>query len=398
MVLRPLILLDFRVQLVMSVGMKVTPLAEAGRLDALYRTGLLDSPPEEPFDRLTQLVCRVLGVPVSLVSLVDADRQFFKSQRGLPEPWSQIRETPLTHSFCQHVVIRGEALVISDAASDPAVCGNLAIRDLGVSAYLGVPLTTPEGHILGSLCAIDVKPRNWTETDLLTLEDIAHAVMGEVLLRREIARRRESEEQLSLLGQELTHRIKNIFAVTSSLVALSARAGGTAETVVTVVRQQLSALAKAHDYVTPRRTGDPPLGDGSTLAGLFQVLLAAYPQNQIEIGACDQIVGAKAAQALALIFHETATNAIKYGALSTPEGRIVISCEQQVGALAISWRETGPRRLGTPEQRGFGSSMAERIARSHLGGDLEREWLPTGLVLTLRVPAEGLFEPHVQGS
>src|SRR5215212_2611658 len=161
----------------MSARMQI---AAPERLRALQKTGLLDSPPEEPFDRLTQLVCRVIGVPVSLVSLVDADRQFFKSQRGLPEPWSQVRETPLTHSFCQHVVIRGEALVIDNAASDEIVCNNLAIRDLGVAAYLGVPLTTPEGHVLGSLCAIDAKPRKWTRDDLLTLQDIARAVMGEV--------------------------------------------------------------------------------------------------------------------------------------------------------------------------------------------------------------------------
>ena len=371
----------------MSARMQI---AAPERLRALQKTGLLDSPPEEPFDRLTQLVCRVLGVPVSLVSLVDADRQFFKSQRGLPEPWSQVRETPLTHSFCQHVVIRGEALVIDDAASDADICDNLAIRDLGVAAYLGVPLTTPEGHILGSLCAIDIKPRNWSQSDLLTLQDIAHAVMGEIALRREIARRQESEEQLSLLGQELTHRIKNIFAVTSSLVALAARAGGTAETVVSAVREQLSALAKAHDYVTPNPTGDTSLGDGSTVAGLFAVLLAAYPQNQIEIVGCNQVIGAKAAQALALIFHETATNAVKYGALSTPEGRIVISCEEELGALAISWRENGPGMLGQPQQHGFGSSMAERIAQSQLSGELEREWLPNGLVVTLRAPAERL--------
>src|SRR5829696_454773 len=171
----------------MSARKQTSPIAAPERLQALQKTGLLDSPAEEPFDRLTQLVCRVLDVPVSLVSLVDSDRQFFKSQHGLPEPWSQVRETPLTHSFCQHVVIRGEALVIEDAASDPVVCDNLAIRDLGVVAYLGVPLTTPEGHILGSLCAIDSKPRKWTHDDLLTLQDIAHAVMGEISLRREIA-------------------------------------------------------------------------------------------------------------------------------------------------------------------------------------------------------------------
>ena len=83
------------------------------RLDALRRTGLLDTPPEEVFDRLTRLVRRLLGAPVVLVSLVDADRQFFKSALGLPEPWATRRETPLSHSFCQHVVATGAPLAVA---------------------------------------------------------------------------------------------------------------------------------------------------------------------------------------------------------------------------------------------------------------------------------------------
>ena len=82
-------------------------LRDERRLAALWRTGLLDTPPEQVFDRLTRLVRRLLGTPVALVSLVDADRQFFKSAVGLPEPWAARRETPLSHSFCQHVVATG---------------------------------------------------------------------------------------------------------------------------------------------------------------------------------------------------------------------------------------------------------------------------------------------------
>ena len=360
------------------------------RLRALRATGLLDTPAEEPFDRLTQLVCRVLRVPVSLVSLVDADRQFFKSQQGLPERWARARETPLSHSFCQHVVLRHEPLIVGDARNDPLVCENLAIADLGVAAYLGVPLTTAEGHVLGSLCAIDTEPRVWSQDDLLTLQDIAHAVMGEIVLRAEIVRRRESEEQLALLSQELTHRIKNIFAVTGSLVALSANSGGTVDEVVAAVRRRLGALARAHDYVTPKLP-DRPEEENSTLGGLLKALLAAYPQEQIEIGECDQNVGPKSATALALVLHETATNAVKYGALSTPTGRITVTCDTQPDATTICWKETGgPAIEAMPDRGGFGSSLAERIARGQLSATLDREWLADGLTVSLRVPREQL--------
>jgi signal transduction histidine kinase len=159
-------------------------LADEGRLGALNRTRLLDTPPEEAFDRLTRLVCRLLGVPVALVSLIEADRQFFKSVVGLPEPWSLLRQTSLLHSFCQHVVANGAPLLVQDARGHPLVSDSFAIDDLGVLAYLGMPLATADGHTLGALCAIDTQPRDWTPGDAAALRDLAAVTMGEVTLRR----------------------------------------------------------------------------------------------------------------------------------------------------------------------------------------------------------------------
>src|SRR4051794_22450404 len=105
-------------------------LMHTSRLNALRRTALLDTPAEERFDRLTRLAARVLHAPAALVSLVDEDRQFFKSCVGLPEPWASLRQPPLTHSFCRHVVPLGEPLVVPDARQHPLVRDNPAIVDL----------------------------------------------------------------------------------------------------------------------------------------------------------------------------------------------------------------------------------------------------------------------------
>jgi serine phosphatase RsbU (regulator of sigma subunit) len=175
----------------------VEPLLDAERLAALRESGLLDSGPEEAFDRLTRLARKVLGVPVALVSLVDADRQYFKSAAGLQEPWATTRETPLSHSFCQHVVLREAPLVVTDAPADALVCDNGAITDLGVIAYAGIPLKTAEGHVLGSFCAIDSRPREWSDHDLGVLSDLAAIAQTEIELRRRARRqhvaRRRSE-------------------------------------------------------------------------------------------------------------------------------------------------------------------------------------------------------------
>jgi GAF domain-containing protein len=160
-------------------------LAEPGRLAALHAASLVDSPAEEQFDRLARLAARVVNAPVALVSGVDEDRQFFKSCLGLPEPWATKRETPLSHSFCQHVVAAREPVVISDAREDELMRHNLAIRDLGVIAYLGVPLITREGHAIGTLCVIDHEPRIWTSDEIDLVKDVAAAVVTEITLRGE---------------------------------------------------------------------------------------------------------------------------------------------------------------------------------------------------------------------
>jgi GAF domain-containing protein len=160
-------------------------LAEPGRLAALHAAGLLDSPPDESFDRLTRLAAKVVKAPVALVTAVDRDRQFFKSCLGLPEPWATRRQTPLSHSFCQHVVAARETVIVSDARRDERLLDNLAIQDLGVIAYLGVPLITREGHAVGTLCVIDHEPRIWTSDEISLVKDVAAAVVTELTLRDE---------------------------------------------------------------------------------------------------------------------------------------------------------------------------------------------------------------------
>src|SRR5690606_6131828 len=162
---------------------------------------------DEGFDRLTRVVSRLLDAPVSLISLVDADRQFFKSQQGLPEPLATTRQTPLSHSFCQHVVTTGRELSVDDARLDPLARDNEAVKDLGVVAYLGVPLRAPGGAIIGSLCAIDSSPRTWQDDDINTLTDVAEMVASEMALRHEIAERKRAEQGQFLLIRELNHRV-----------------------------------------------------------------------------------------------------------------------------------------------------------------------------------------------
>jgi signal transduction histidine kinase len=186
------------------------------RLDELRATALLDSPIDESYDRFTRLASVVLKTPVSLLSLVDQDRQFFKSSVGLPEPWASRRQTPLSHSFCQHVIETAMPLHVADARIHPLLKNNLAVTDLGVVAYLGIPITTSKGHTLGSFCAIDTCPRQWTPEEVAILEDLTALLVRQIEFR--LLSQQLHEDYLALrklelfrteMGQMLVHDLRN---------------------------------------------------------------------------------------------------------------------------------------------------------------------------------------------
>ena len=180
-----------------------TPLDLPERLRALAETRLMDSPLEESFDGLTRIAQRLLDVPIVLISLVDERRQFFKSAIGLEGEVARVRQTPLSHSFCQHVVTTGEPLTIDDAEHNPLVCDNLAIRDLGVRSYLAFPLRSPEGYTLGSVCAIGTKPRQWSTADHELLKDMAMVVNSRIELRLANRRFQANADRFSKLSDRI---------------------------------------------------------------------------------------------------------------------------------------------------------------------------------------------------
>ena len=205
-------------------------LRDPARLAALRRTTLLSASPDEAFDRLTRLATMALGAPVALVTLVDAERQLLKGCIGLPEPWASARETGLTHSVCQHVVSSNEPLIITDAREHPLVRDSLAIPDLGVVAYAGIPLLTSDGYVLGSFCVIDHEPRVWTARELAILRDLAASVMTEIELRaadvertRLLAEARHAraaaERAHATIARQQAH-LRDIFAQAPALIAL----------------------------------------------------------------------------------------------------------------------------------------------------------------------------------
>ena len=181
-----------------------SPLFDPARLAALRATGLLGAARERSFEHLTRLAARVLGVRMAFVNLVDADRQINLGcwPAGAAASLDMSRE----HSFCQHVVTSGKPFVVGDARTVAALASGPVVRDLGIIAYAGVPLRASGGEVVGSFCAADVEPREWTESDLATLTDLASAASTELerhTMLRQLASRDARHAELLDQTQEL---------------------------------------------------------------------------------------------------------------------------------------------------------------------------------------------------
>ena len=152
------------------------PATESVRIDTLRSLNILDTPPEERFDRLTRLAKRLFGVPIVLISLVDSERQWFKSCIGLP-----VLETPRDISFCGHAILGNGALLVPDALLDERFADNpLVTGDPRIRFYAGHPLQVPNGSKLGTLCLIDQTPREMSEDDIDLLRDLARMAEQEL--------------------------------------------------------------------------------------------------------------------------------------------------------------------------------------------------------------------------
>lgn len=203
------------------------------------------------------------------------------------------------------------------------------------------------------------------------------------------------EQGRELVSQELSHRIKNIFAVVSALVALSARQYPEARAFAASLRTRINALARAHEFVRPHTETSRITVGATTLHSFLNDLFTAYADHtgaaRVVVSGDDAVFDDQAATSVALLFHELATNAAKYGALSQDGGTIDLTTRRDGDRFILTWTERGgPEITAEPTRAGFGSSLATLSVEGQLGGRLTREWRPEGLKIVADLPATAL--------
>ncbi len=225
--------------------------------------------------------------------------------------------------------------------------------------------------------------------------DEAGKVGGVLCIVSETTDRVAAQERQGLLLRETNHRLKNLFAMIDAIIGLSVRSARTPQEFAQTLRGRLAALLRAKELVRPGIMGtEHAASERTTIDALVRMILQPYDDSTRErIGATGPhvTVGAMAVTSLALALHESATNAVKYGALSEPNGVIRINWETQGDCLRLQWEEAGgPAIVGSPNAMGFGSVLTERSIVNQRGGKIEYNWERNGLKLEMIVPLDRL--------
>ncbi len=230
----------------------------------------------------------------------------------------------------------------------------------------------------------------WVLGRALPVRDESGAILRWFGTCTDIHEQKLAYEEREIISQELSHRIKNIFAVIAGLIAFAARGKPEFAPIATDLRHRITALGRAHDFVRPHSANSRPTAAQNSLHGLLEELFEPYQRvdgRRVTVSGDDVTIDDRSATPLALLFHELATNATKYGGLATELGRVRITVAANDATVTLTWCEEGGPVVTEPTTpAGFGTQLIEMSAVRQLGGTIERRWNGSGLTVALDIP------------
>ena len=330
---------------------------EDRRLRSLRRTGLLDSPREELFDRYVRVAAALADVPMSMISLVDEARQWFKAAEGLEK-----RETPRAWAFCDHAIRERGLFEVGDASQDARFCANpLVTGEPAIRFYAGAPIVIDEDQAIGTLCVVDRSPRTLTGRQRGALTDLAKILAREIETNHLAEIRADRAAAARAAAIEIEHQMRNMFSKVGAIIDMSIRDGGDVASVADIARRRVLALSQANEVCLANDFAGAPLRDLAKAA-----LRPLRARTGVTVGLAGEAlwVSPAAASVLAPIVDELAADAARRGAISedapgeldwrVEEREVVFSWTEAAGSFAANdaaafssefLRETGPSAL-----------------------------------------------------
>jgi two-component sensor histidine kinase len=345
----------------------IIPRDEPERMAAVNRYEILDTPPDGSFDRITAMAARRFNVPISIISIVDHDRIWFKSHHGVEV--SQLSREP---GLCASAILSTEPHVLTNAMVDPRSLANpLVAGDFGLRFYAGVPLQTHDGYNLGTLCVIDKEARPITQAQIDDLKDMAALVMDQMELRLSA---RQAVSRAEIMAREIDHRVMNSLQFVSNLLAEPAQGlGASAADQLQMAANRVAAVARVHHNFYSNATAEV-----SCITFIRRLCsdLSSILGKQIEVHGDEGAVATTLIQPIGLLVNELVTNAAKHGM-----GKINVAYRIEDGVHELSVCDGGE---GLPagfdphkDMKGLGMKVVT-ILTKQLGGRMSAHPNPSG--------------------
>lgn len=338
----------------------IIPENEADRMAAVQRYAILDTPPDGSFDRVTAMAARRFDVPISIISIVDHDRIWFKSHHGIG-----VEEIGRDPGLCASAILSSEAHVLVDASADPRSLANpLVAGDFGLRFYAGVPLRTSDGFNLGTLCVIDKEPRPVDQDQIDDLKDLASLVVDQLELRLAA---RTAIDQVALLAREIDHRVMNSLQFVSGLLTMQSgsASGGDASERLKEAATRVAAVARVHRNFY---SGDTDQASCITFLARLCSDISDICGVAVEVSGDEGMVPTTLIQPIGLLTNELVTNAAKHGA-----GKIDVIFKVKGERCELSVCDQGagvPADFDVARSEGLGMKVIGVLAKQ-LGGGVE---------------------------
>lgn len=365
-------------------------ISEASRVEALRSYDILDTPREKEYDDIVNVVSAICDVPISVVNLIDRDRQWFKAEVGLG-----VRETPLPASICAHAILQRGLFVVHDTLKDARFCDNpLVTGEPKLRFYAGALLETPEGLPLGTICVLDYKPRHLTDEQKALLRLMASQIMKLFELRRSVEREKSARkraellvEQNETLSREADHRIMNSLQLVSAVLALQKRnASSEATEHIEAARQRVQAIATVHRQLHFKGNVETVEVE-PFLRRLCESLNESSPAAilRVTIDAGRAHVQPDAASNLGLIVTELVANSFKHAFPNGERGSISVSYVSSATEWALSVSDDGvglPSGFDIAKSNGVGMKVVPALVK-RLDANLTFTSPPSGTSITI---------------